>query len=120
MRPSLISDKEESFGLWYELGGLYARAGEDVRRAVREGFVAVFVAAALVLVSALFFGTFWAGPFAAVILVVAGCSPAAALSGGGASGSLDDAKLCAERSRRGARTPGDPRRRASSPTTTRS
>jgi hypothetical protein len=51
VRPSLISDKEESFGLWYELGGLYARAGEDVRRAVREGFVAVFVAA-LVLVSA--------------------------------------------------------------------
>ena len=72
MGASLISNKERSFGLWYELGGLYARAGEDVRRAVREGFVAVFVAAALVLVSAPLFGTSWAGPFAAVIPVVAG------------------------------------------------
>jgi hypothetical protein len=81
VRASLISNKERSFGLWYELGGLYARAGEDVRRAVREGFVAVFVAAALVLVSAPLFGTFWAGPFAAVIPVVAGL-----LSGGGSLG----------------------------------
>jgi hypothetical protein len=67
--------------LWYELGGLYARAGEDVRRAVREGFVAVFVAATLVLVSAPLFGTSWAGPFAAVIPVVAGL-----LSGGSSFG----------------------------------
>ena len=120
MRPSLTSNKEESFGLWYELGGLYARAGEDVRRSVRGGFVVVFVAAALVLVSAPLFGTFWAGPFAAVIPVVAGCSPAVALSGGGASDSLDDAKLRAERSRRAVRTLGDQRRRASGTTTTRS
>ena len=67
--------------MWYELGGLYARAGEDVRRAVREGFVAVFVAATLVLVSAPLFGTSWAGPFAAVIPVVAGL-----LSGGSSFG----------------------------------
>ena len=81
MRASLISNKERSFGLWYELGGLYAKAGEDVWRAVREGFVAVFVAATLVLVSAPLFGTSWAGPFAAVIPVVAGL-----LSGGSSFG----------------------------------
>jgi hypothetical protein len=63
VRPSLISDKEESFGLWYELGGLYARAGEDVRRAVREGFVAVFVVAALLLVSSAPLGDLLGGAF---------------------------------------------------------
>ena len=81
MRPSPTSDKEETLGLWYELGELHARAGEDVRRAVREGFVVVFVTAALVLVSAPFFGTSWAGSFAAVIPVVAGL-----LFGGGSLG----------------------------------
>ncbi len=72
MRPSPTSGEEETLGLWYELGGLYARAGEDVRRAVREGFVVVFVTAALVLVSTPFFGTSWAGSFAAVIPIFAG------------------------------------------------
>ena len=81
MRPSPISNKEKSFELWYELGGLYARAGEDVQRTVRECFVAVFVVAALVLVSAPLFGTSWAGPFAALIPVVAGL-----FSGGGTFG----------------------------------
>jgi hypothetical protein len=79
--PSPTPDEEETLVLWYELGGLYARAGEGVRRSVRGGFVAVFVAAALVLVSAPLFGTSWAGPFAAVIPVVAGL-----LSGGGSLG----------------------------------
>ncbi|HKZ26690.1 MAG TPA: hypothetical protein VJ086_02200 [Rubrobacteraceae bacterium] len=81
MRPSPTPDEEETLGLWYDLGGLYARAGEGVRRSVRGGFVAVFVAAVLVLVSAPLFGTSWAGPFAAVIPVVAGL-----LSGGGSLG----------------------------------
>ena len=81
MRPSPTAGEEKTLGLWYELGGLYARAGEDVRLAVRRGFVVVFVAAAVVLVSASLFGTSWAGPFAAVIPVVAGL-----LSGGGSLG----------------------------------
>ena len=81
MHPSPTPGEEETLGLWYELGGLYARAGEDVWRSVRGGFVVVFVAAALVLVSAPLFGTSWAGPFAAVIPVVAGL-----LSGGGSLG----------------------------------
>ena len=81
MRPSPTSGEEETLGLWYELGGLYARAGEDLRRAVREGFVVVFVTAALVLISAPFFGTSWAGSFAAVIPIVAGL-----LFGGGSLG----------------------------------
>jgi hypothetical protein len=57
VHPSPTPDKEETLGLWYELGGLYASAGEDVRRSVRGGFVVVFVAAAVVLVSASLFGT---------------------------------------------------------------
>ena len=81
MCPSPTPNEEETLGLWYELGGLYARAGEDVRRAVRQGFVAIFVAAAVVLVSAPLFGTSWAGPFAAIIPVVTGL-----LSGGGSLG----------------------------------
>jgi hypothetical protein len=81
VRPSPTPGEEETLGLWYELGRLYARAGEDVRRSVRGGFVVVFVVAALVLVSAPLFGTSWAGPFAAVIPVVAGV-----LSGGGSLG----------------------------------
>jgi hypothetical protein len=62
----------DAFGLWYELGKLYAAAGEDARRATAGGFVVAFVAAAQVLLSALLFGTSWAGPFAALIPVAAG------------------------------------------------
>ncbi len=71
MRPSPTSTGDAS-GLWYELGRLYAAAGEDRRRAVREGFVVAFVTAALVLLSAPLFGTSWAGPFAALIPVTMG------------------------------------------------
>lgn len=80
MRPSSTPTGEAS-GLWYELGRLYAVAGEDRRRAVREGFVVAFVTAALVLLSAPLFGTSWAGPFAALIPVAAGL-----LFGGGSLG----------------------------------
>jgi hypothetical protein len=59
-------------GLWYELGRLYAAAGEYKRQAMRESFVAAFVAAALVLLSAPLFGTSWAGPFAALVPVATG------------------------------------------------
>ena len=62
----------DAFGLWYELGMLYAAAGENTRRALREGFVVAFVTAALVLLSAPLFGTSWAGPFAALVPVAAG------------------------------------------------
>ena len=58
--------------LWYELGRLYAAAGEHRRRAVREGFGVAFMTAALVLLSAPLFGTSWAGPFAALVPVAAG------------------------------------------------
>jgi hypothetical protein len=71
----------DASGLWYELGRLYAVAGEDRRRAVREGFVVAFVTAALVLLSAPLFGTSWVGPFAALIPVAAGL-----LFGGGSLG----------------------------------
>ena len=67
--------------LWYELGRLYAVAGEHRRRAVREGFVVAFVTAALVLLSAPLFGTSWVGPFAALVPVAAGL-----LFGGGSLG----------------------------------
>lgn len=71
----------DAFGLWYELGRLYAAAGEDMRRVVREGFVVAFATAALVLLSAPLFGTSWAGPFAALVPVAAGL-----LFGGGSFG----------------------------------
>ncbi len=80
MRPS-PTPTGDAFGLWYELGMLYAAAGEDTRRALREGFVVAFVAAALVLLSAPLFGTSWAGPFAALVPVSAGL-----LFGGGTFG----------------------------------
>jgi hypothetical protein len=67
--PTPATDVSE---LWYELGRLYAAAGEHRRRSVREGFVVAFVAAALVLLSAPLFGTSWAGPFAALVPVAAG------------------------------------------------
>ena len=68
-------------GLWYELGGLYARTGEDARRASMQGFAVFCMAAALVLLSAPLFGTSWAGPFAPAIPVLAGL-----LVGGGSFG----------------------------------
>ena len=71
MRPSLTPTSDAS-GLWYELGRLYAAAGEHRRRAVREGFIVAFVSAALVLLSAPLFGTLWAGPFAALVPVATG------------------------------------------------
>ena len=77
MRPSPTPDDGTS-RLWYELGESYARAGEDARKASFLGFVVAFVAAAGVLLSALLFGTSWAGSFAALIPAVAGL-----LSGGG-------------------------------------
>lgn len=80
MRPSPTPTGDAS-GPWYELGRLYAAAGEDRRRAVREGFVVAFVTAALVLLSAPLFGTSWAGPVAALIPVAAGL-----LFGGGSLG----------------------------------
>jgi hypothetical protein len=58
--------------MWYELGELYATAGEHARRATTGAFVVAFVAAAQVLLSAPLFGTSWAGPFAALIPVAAG------------------------------------------------
>jgi hypothetical protein len=63
---------DDAFGLWYELGRLYAAAGEDARRAGTEGFIITLVAAAQVLLSTPLFGTSWAGPFAALIPVAAG------------------------------------------------
>jgi hypothetical protein len=68
----------EALALWYELGRLYAGAGGGGHRATKLGFTVVCVAGALVLLSALLFGTMWAGPFAPAIPVVAGV-----LSGGG-------------------------------------
>lgn len=62
----------EICGLWYELGNLYAAAGEDARRASMRGFAVVCVVAAMVLLSAPIFGTSWAGPFAPAIPVLAG------------------------------------------------
>ncbi|MBV9453029.1 MAG: hypothetical protein JOZ19_02720 [Rubrobacter sp.] len=70
MRSSLTPD--EVFVLWYQLGNLYKRAGNDARRAFEWGFAVVCVSAALVLVSAPLFGTSWAGPLAPVLPVVAG------------------------------------------------
>jgi len=64
--------------LWYELGELYTRTGEDTRRAFMWGFAVVCVIGALVLLSAPLFGTSWAGPFAPAIPVLAGL-----LTGGG-------------------------------------
>jgi hypothetical protein len=72
---------DEIFGLWYELGRLYAGAGEDARRASMQGFAVACVTAALVLLSAPLFGTSWAGPLAGAIPVLAGL-----LAGGGSFG----------------------------------
>jgi hypothetical protein len=64
----------DAFGLWYELGRLYAAAGEDARRAGTEGFIITLIAAAQVLLSAPIFRTSWAGPFATLIPIAAGLS----------------------------------------------
>ena len=71
MQPSLTPGDDVS-GPWYELGGLYAAAAEDARKATSGGFIVAFVAAAQVLLSAPLFGTSWAGPFAALIPPTAG------------------------------------------------
>lgn len=71
MRPS-PTPAGDLLGLWYELGKLYAAAGEDGRRASMRGFAVVCGTAALVLLSAPLFGTSWAGPFAALVPVAAG------------------------------------------------
>src|SRR5919202_283245 len=70
MRSSPTPD--EIFVLWYELGNLYERAGDDARRVFEWGFAVVCISAALVLLSAPLLGTSWAGPLAPVIPVVAG------------------------------------------------
>lgn len=80
MRPS-PTPADDASELWYQLGRLYAAAGETRRQAVRGGFVVAFVTAALVLLSAPLFGTSWAGPFAALVPVAAGL-----LFGGGSLG----------------------------------
>jgi len=117
VQPSLTPGDDVS-GPWYELGGLYAAAGEDARKATSEGFVVAFVAAAQVLLSAPLFGTSWAGPFAALIPPTAGCSLVAALCGGGARSSPNDAKRCAGSSPYEARTRTGRQREDSAPTTT--
>ncbi len=71
MRRSPTLD-DDTLGLWYELGGLYAVAGEDAWRASIWGFAVVCGTAALVLLSAPFFGTSWAGSFAPAIPILAG------------------------------------------------
>ena len=70
--PSRPTPDAEILVLWYELGKLYARTAEDARRACMGGFAAVCATAALVLLSALLFGTTWAGPFAPAIPILAG------------------------------------------------
>ncbi len=80
MRPSSIPD-DETLGLWYGLGRLYAGAAGEARRATMGGFAVACAVGALVLLSAPLFGTSWAGPFAAAIPVAAGL-----LTGGGSFG----------------------------------
>lgn len=75
------TEAPDALPLWYDLGLLYARAGEDGRRAYMRGFAVVCVVGALVLLSAPVFGTAWAGPFAPLIPVAAGL-----LAGGGTLG----------------------------------
>jgi len=75
---SYPTPEDDALGLWYELGELYARGGEDARRSFMWGFVVACVIGALVLLSAPLFGTSWAGPFAPAIPVLAGL-----LAGGG-------------------------------------
>lgn len=71
-RTPATHDSEDALRLWHALGMLYARAGEDARRASSRGFVAVCATAALVLLSAPVFGTAWAGPWAPIIPVAVG------------------------------------------------
>ena len=75
MRPS---PTPEAVSLWYELGRLYALAGEDARRATGLGLAVTCAIGVVVLLSVPLFGTAWAGPFAAAIPVAAGV-----LCGGG-------------------------------------
>lgn len=71
-RTPAARDADDTLRMWHDLGMLYARAGEDARRASMRGFAAVCVAAALVLLSAPVFGTAWAGPWAPIIPVAVG------------------------------------------------
>jgi hypothetical protein len=66
------STPDEIFVLWYELGNLYERAGDDARRTFEWGFAVVCVSAALVLLSAPLLDTSWVGPLAPAMPVVAG------------------------------------------------
>jgi hypothetical protein len=78
---SSSTPEDEILRLWYELGGPYARAGENVRRASVQGFVATCVVGSQVLLSAPLFGTAWAGLFAAAIPIVVGLLVAGGLFG---------------------------------------
>jgi hypothetical protein len=71
-RRSPAATDEETLALWYELGRLYSESGGGGQRATKLGSTIVCAAGALVLLSAPAFGTAWAGPFAAAILVAAG------------------------------------------------
>jgi hypothetical protein len=77
VHPARTPD-EKALALWYELGRLYSGAGGGGHRATKLGFTVVCLVGALVLLSALLFGTAWAGTFAPAIPVAAGL-----LSGGG-------------------------------------
>lgn len=62
----------EAIQLWYDLSRLYSRAASTRGRSARLGFTVTLVSGALVLLSALFFGTTWAGAFAPLIPLVGG------------------------------------------------
>ena len=70
MQSSPTSD--DALGLWYALGRLYDGAAGRGRGATMAGFAAACLVGASVLLSAPLVGTSWAGPYAAVIPVVAG------------------------------------------------
>jgi hypothetical protein len=79
--PAGDAASDEVLRLWYELGRLYSGAAGGRDRALALGFAVTLVTGALVLLSGYFFGTEWAGPFAALIPVAAGF-----LAGGGLFG----------------------------------
>jgi hypothetical protein len=79
--PASDAASDEVLQLWYELGRLYSGAAGGRDRALALGFAVTLVTGALALLSGYFFGTEWAGPFAALIPVAAGF-----LAGGGLFG----------------------------------